>query len=237
MQTDKRYKVFIADDNTPGAAVDDLVKDFAQTHPVVYSKSNITDTERPRSCRYSAAINILMRHVDTDIVMYSADDQEIASPNLVGRLIEFYEQNPQVGAGYVGMAYRLADFRTGEILTSDSLAAEAKILSQRFDSFRNQGVIFRSYPDWVGYGGKLNRVFAVIDSCQFSHRRKNTVMWDEDPRQWMGADAVAMQQICHAVDGVYPIGDPNAEILMYSNLNESSLTVQGSAEKSIEILK
>ncbi len=237
-QTDSRFQVLIADDNSSNPEVGILAKAFIKRRSGGYVKSRISEEERVKSCRYSATLNVMLPYADGDIVVYLADDHEIAESNLIRYVLDFFEKNPEVGAGYVGLAYRLADYKSGKIVTVDDLETilEAKLLARMRQSFQERAVILREYPECIGYGGILKHVFAVIDCAQFFHRREYAVYWDEDPKQWMGADALAMEQICIMTGGVHPIGDPTKDTWMYSNLNEGSLTVQGSAEGSIKVL-
>lgn len=215
-QNDPRWEVVLFDDNSDSLGISDLRLSIREEPRITWLTSGVREQERRHLTRYSVAVNTVQELITGDIVGYFGDSKEMNDNDLVGKVLSFFEKNPAINAGYVGIGLRYADYLTGEV------SEEGHI-----------GVVGSSE-----YGNKMSVVFSSLDACQCYHRREYCVKWPTDSVFWMGADAFALQEICMRAGGFYPIMDPLHEIPpVVVNHNETSLRKLGSAEEVIKKLK
>lgn len=241
-QSDNRWQIFITNDNSPNPEVERVGISFVKQYGGGYANSNISDEERLKHCRSAVCINAMMQYLEGDIWWHIADDMELAHARAVGNVLDFFESNPQVRMGYMGIGYRLADWRTGEPIDASTVRNTFLKLFPGTDQeiksdFTKNNLVIRQYPDWVNYGKELSMAFSILDGGQFAYRRECAMPFVEDSSVWMGEDAQHTEDMCRRYGLIYPILDPLRDIQIISNLNEASLTVQGSPEKSIAVTK
>jgi hypothetical protein len=233
-QTDTRWEIAVGNDNSSNPQVHELAYAFCRKHNGFYAQSDVKDEDRAKTVRAAELSNFLTPYTTGEILHHCADDEEFADPKAVGLILQFFEGNADKYAGYVGIGYRMADWQSGHIYSTEEVEAQFKALGWTAKTVLTpEGIVDRRLQDWIPYGEKLKRVFAILDSAQSFYRRELFPGFPTDPEYWMGADAHLLQIVSDWAGGFYPIADPLHRILKYSNLNEGSLTIQGSAEKAI----
>lgn len=213
------FEIAILNDNSPNPEVERVAMEYLSDYQVsgFYRKSNVSNGDRLKLTRPAVCVNEMYPLLMGDIVGYTCDDHEYVD-GAIESALRFFGENPRVNCGYIGCVYRFVDFRTGELVDIPPMA--------------------RYHPTWMNYGGVLHAVFTLLDSCQFFHRYEYGVEWDTHPSKWLGTDAHAMEEILVRSGGCcYPINHPENTAMVISNLNEASLTVTQSPERSVEILK
>jgi glycosyltransferase involved in cell wall biosynthesis len=243
MQKDKRWDVIIVDDNSSDPMVEKLSLAFLDNHGGAYANSHVKQEERFELCRPSVCLNYAAEHMDGDIWIHLAGDMEFAHENAVGQILDAFEAHPEMQAGYVGCGYRIVDFRTGKIyapyeveeaihkFTGVGIPPDIKENSP----FLTEWCVTRRYPDWMKYGERITVAFSVIDGCQLVYRKENRFFWPEEKHFWLGEDAYLVQAISQHAGGLDPICHPETNMMVISNLNEASLTIQGSPQRSYEV--
>jgi hypothetical protein len=235
-QEDKRHEIILANDNSEDDRVAMLAKSFVSYHGGIYAESKTTTEDRLTTVRYAAIPNELKEIATGDIIAYWSDDYEIADPKLFGNVLNFFEANPDINVGYTGCGFRMANRLTGQVYIPEEVKALrlAHGITEEL-VFEGDG-LKKFFSPQIPYGEKLSRVFAVLDPCQFFVRKNCMEEWPEDAQYWMGADAYGMQKTVDLHGAAYPIGNPKTDVPVYSNINDSSLTIRGSVEEVLAVL-
>jgi hypothetical protein len=236
-QSDNRWQLVIVNDNSGNPEVEYLSQCFVNTYGGEYINTGVRTEDRLKQCRQAVCLNLAMQRFTGDVYGNLADDMEFANPDAVKIILDYFEQHPAVGAGYVGCAYRMAEFRTGRILRYEDVSGTLGlgIQGQQLERFKSSGLITRTYSPEFNYGKRINKVFSVLDGCQVFCRKEYAAPFPEGSEYWMGEDAPRNQAISDTLGGLEPIGDPEHNWLIFSNMNEASLTIQGSPERSIAV--
>ena len=242
MQDSRNWTVSIANDNSSDPLVEELAVQFLKAYGGVYWNSRVKDEERLETCRPSVCMNALLPHMEGEIWAHLSDDAELARPTVVSEILEYFETHPEVKAGYVGVGYRLVDYKTGYVFPPEQITELIRKAGFSMElamarGFTEKSVIIRQYPETINYGGVLDKTFAILECVQMCYRKELGVLFPIEKKFWMGEDAFVSQRICDEAGGFYPIGNPRGDIMVVSNLNEASLTIQGSPEKAVAVTK
>ena len=209
LEEQEGFEWLLFDDNSK-PEIELLARKFLETHPGQYVKSDIQDSERPKSVRYGVGINTLCTLAKGDIFTHFGSDSE-ATPGLFRQVLGGFQGN----AVYTGIQYRWADVETGQILRKMACR----------------------YPKWLNYGKQIDGGSRSLDASQLYYKRECAVRWQEHHYFWFTADVMAISAIIDKAGRAYPLGDPLKNLLVYNNINRLSLTRLGSPEAVVEALR
>lgn len=204
-QTEERWELWVADDNSSNPRVDEVLHDLLDDEPRGdWWKSNVNDEDRPKEVRFSVTINTTFDMTTGDIIFYCTDDNEYF-PDCIKTVCDYFDEHPEIHAACVAQKIMNVNWQTGEDL--EDRRADLMIRGE-FEPL----TVRASYR---------------LDLSQVMHRRhvfNKTDKWPTDPHWWQMADGVFFDDIIKVGFPIYPI-EPGVPLILYK-ISDSSLCRQ-----------
>ncbi len=196
-QEDPNWQLIVSDDNSHDPNIR-LYLDALDDPRIKVWYTNTTDEFRRKDNRNSMVINEACQYVKGEILGYLHDDCWL-KPNCVAKVLEYFNNHPEVNSFYCLQEIREIDLETGK----------------RGELTGVRGSIA------AGYDGKpITRAFGRLDAGQVFHKSaylSPDLRWDTNPFNYKCADGIFFDKLIEICGPIYPIMEPLVVFGIHNN--------------------